>query len=126
VEPLVEESQDAAPETAVEKQLAALWQELLDIKRVSVHDNFFELGGHSLLTTQLVSRIRTAFQVELPLRRIFDSRTLAELAAAITNAPSTERSPLSARIMPVARERYRGRISEQGALELPTLLRDAD
>jgi amino acid adenylation domain-containing protein len=73
----------AAPRTPVEELLAVLWCELLGAERVGIHDNFFALGGHSLLATQLASRVRDAFGVELPLQRIFEAPTVAELAAAL-------------------------------------------
>ncbi|HEY9901691.1 MAG TPA: amino acid adenylation domain-containing protein, partial [Candidatus Sericytochromatia bacterium] len=57
-----------APRTPVEEELAGIWAKVLGRQEVGVHDNFFELGGHSLLATQLTSRIRDAFQVELPVR----------------------------------------------------------
>ncbi len=69
-----------APRTAVETQLAALWGAVLGLESVSVHGNFFSLGGHSLLATQLVARVRATFAIEMPLRVIFESPTLAELA----------------------------------------------
>src|SRR5262249_17304648 len=71
------------PRTAVEERLAKLWSAVLDIDHLGVHDNFFDLGGHSLLATQLVSRIYTAFGLNLPLRRFFEIPTIAGLAEEI-------------------------------------------
>ncbi|MEL6765041.1 MAG: amino acid adenylation domain-containing protein, partial [Cyanobacteria bacterium J06607_6] len=68
------------PKTPTEQQLAALWRDVLSISRVDLHDNFFDLGGHSLLATQLLSRIRDTFEVELPLRYLFEEPTLAAQA----------------------------------------------
>jgi acyl carrier protein len=72
-----------APRTPVEEVLAAIWTQLLGLERVGIHDSFFELGGHSLLATRAVSRIRSAFQVELSLRQIFETPTIADLAAIV-------------------------------------------
>lgn len=71
----------AGPRTPVEETLEQIWKEILEVARVGIHDNFFELGGHSLAATQVVSRIRKTLKVDLPLRAIFDSPTIAELAA---------------------------------------------
>jgi NAD(P)-dependent dehydrogenase (short-subunit alcohol dehydrogenase family) len=69
-----------APRDAVERRVAATWQELLGIDQVGIHDHFLELGGHSLLAIQLLSRLRDTFQVELPLRILFEATTVAEVA----------------------------------------------
>ncbi|MBV8858951.1 MAG: amino acid adenylation domain-containing protein [Acidobacteria bacterium] len=91
----------AAPRTPVEEVLAGIWSEVLGVGGVSTRDNFFELGGHSLLVAQVVSRVRAAFQVELPLRAIFESPTVSELAARIEGVMRTgvgSQSPPLARV----------------------------
>ena len=74
-----------APRSPLEEATAEIWSQVLNIKQIGIHDNFFDLGGHSLTATQLVSRLRDVFQVELPLRSIFESPTIAELAIAIVH-----------------------------------------
>ncbi len=74
------EAQFVAPRNPLEQTLAQIWADVLGIKQVGVRDNFFELGGHSLLATQLISRVRTAFKLEVPLRNLFESPTIIELA----------------------------------------------
>uniref|UniRef100_UPI0035648415 phosphopantetheine-binding protein n=1 Tax=Immundisolibacter sp. TaxID=1934948 RepID=UPI0035648415 len=73
-----------APQSDLERQLAAIWSEVLGIERIGRHDNFFDLGGHSLLATRLVGRLRTAFEMEIPLRALFEMRTVADLADYLT------------------------------------------
>jgi amino acid adenylation domain-containing protein len=75
-----------APRTAAEEAIASIWAEVLGVERVSAHDNFFDLGGHSLLATQVVSRAEEALGVELTLDKLFDSPTVAGLAAAAEQA----------------------------------------
>jgi amino acid adenylation domain-containing protein len=87
------------PRTPVESALAELWTQILGVKDIGVHDNFFDLGGHSLLATQLVAHIRQTLQVEIPVRTIFESPTLATLAGVIE---TTQRSPLSVQPPPIA------------------------
>jgi hypothetical protein len=78
-------SEHEAPRTPVEVKLAEIWCEILGINHVGIHENFFEVGGHSLTGTQVISRAREVFQVEIPLRIIFTPHfTIAELAKTIT------------------------------------------
>jgi amino acid adenylation domain-containing protein len=72
-----------APRTAVEEVVAAIWGQVLGLKRIGVDNNFFQLGGHSILVTQLVSRLRSAFRLDLPLRSIFETPTVSELSKTI-------------------------------------------
>ncbi|HSE18766.1 MAG TPA: amino acid adenylation domain-containing protein [Pyrinomonadaceae bacterium] len=72
-----------APRTMLEEVLASIWRRVLNLERISRESNFFMLGGHSLLATQIVSRIRESFQVELPLRGLFETPVLSELAERI-------------------------------------------
>jgi amino acid adenylation domain-containing protein len=89
-----------APRTPTEETLAGLWRDLLDVPEVGVHDDFFDLGGHSLLATRLLSRVRSAFGVELPLRSLFEAPTLEALAARIETAEQESLPP----ILPVPRD----------------------
>ena len=78
-----------APRTATEELLASLWAEVLGVSPVGVDDSFLELGGHSLVATQIVSRVRDLFAVELPIAALFESPTVAELALRVASAGRT-------------------------------------
>jgi amino acid adenylation domain-containing protein len=98
-----------AAQTAVEEVVASIWSQVLGIEQVGREDNFFDLGGHSLLATQVLSRVNAALQTEVPLRRLFEEPTVAQLSAAVEEAlregvarppriervPRTEALPLS-------------------------------
>jgi len=71
------------PETAVEQTLAKIWAEVLNVDQVGIHDNFFDLGGHSLAATRIISQVIKHFQVELPLRLLFQFPTVADMATVI-------------------------------------------
>jgi len=72
-----------APETEIEEQLATMWRDAFGVDRVGVDDDFFELDGNSLMAIQIVTRLRTAFGVELPMSTLFDNPTIAQLGAEI-------------------------------------------
>jgi amino acid adenylation domain-containing protein len=72
-----------APRTSTEKTLASIWMTVLKLERIGIHENFFDLGGHSLLATQVVARVSDAMHVDVPLRRLFETPTIAELAAIV-------------------------------------------
>jgi amino acid adenylation domain-containing protein/non-ribosomal peptide synthase protein (TIGR01720 family) len=78
----------APPRTPVEEVLAGIWASVLNLDRVGVHDNFSALGGHSLLATRLIVRLRETFQIELPLRTLYEASTVAELSKRIEIARS--------------------------------------
>jgi acyl-coenzyme A synthetase/AMP-(fatty) acid ligase/acyl carrier protein len=96
------------PRTAVEEVVAGMWAELLKLERVGVNEDLFRLGAHSLLATQVVSRVRRVFQVEIPLRALFETPTIAGLAQKIEQAKehdhTTARGP---QLTAVSRERFR-------------------
>lgn len=82
------------PSTPVEVALAEIWSQVLGVEQVGIHDNFFKLGGHSLLVTKLVLRVRETFQVELPLRSLFEMPTIASLAKNLEIAQKTGASTI--------------------------------
>jgi amino acid adenylation domain-containing protein len=82
-----------APRTSLERVLAGAWEEALGVDRVGVEDGFFDLGGHSLLATQMISWVRETFEVEVPLREMFERPTVAALATALKKvSPDAERT----------------------------------
>jgi amino acid adenylation domain-containing protein len=93
-----------APHTQTEELLAGIWADVLGLKSVGVNDSFFDLGGHSLSSTQVISRIRETFQVELPMRLLFEDLTVAQIARQIENASLNRQDMQPGVIEPIARE----------------------
>ncbi len=77
-----------APRTREEKLIAEIWAEVLRLEKVGIHDNFFDLGGHSLKATQIISRLRASWRMDLPLRVLFEAPTVAELALRLERSAS--------------------------------------
>ncbi|MDF9496698.1 phosphopantetheine-binding protein, partial [Bacillus cereus] len=73
------------PRNDVEDTVASIMAEVMNVDQVGIFDNFFDLGGESLTALQVIARIRKALQIELPLRSLFASPTVAELSKAIMN-----------------------------------------
>ncbi len=102
-----EQAESIAPRTPAEETIAAIWAELLRVDRIGVEDNFFDLGGHSLLAIQLISRIRQSLGVEITLRSVFESPTVASLARKLPDKSASASQPSS--IAPLPRDLH-GRV----------------
>jgi amino acid adenylation domain-containing protein len=93
-----------APHTPLEEMLAAIFADVLRVERVSINDNFFELGGHSLSATQVVARIRHRLHVDLAVRAMFESPTVAGLAQAVEQRQRGEHGLVAPAIVRVPRD----------------------
>ncbi|MBW4678519.1 MAG: amino acid adenylation domain-containing protein [Microcoleus vaginatus WJT46-NPBG5] len=100
-----------APRTPVEERLARIWSELLSLEQIGIYDSFFELGGNSLLATQLLTKLRETFQVELPLRDLFEVQTISGLCEKISQAKKKGEKLQEQEIVPVSRQAYRKKLS---------------
>ncbi len=126
--PLLDQEELAAPRNEVEAKLAEVWKELLEVEKVGIEQNFFELGGHSLLVLQVTARIRRIFDVELPVRSVFEAPTIAQLAMEVQKAeamglkartPILQRRP---RTPSVSRETLLAQLDGLSSTELQNLL----
>ena len=72
-----------APRTELERQLASIWQKVLNVEKIGVDENFFELGGHSILAIQTISRLREELQIELSIKELFLAPTISQLSELI-------------------------------------------
>lgn len=84
-----------APRDPAEEAVAGIWSEVLGVERVGAEDDFFGLGGHSLLATRVLARLRAALGVEVPLRRLFEATTVAQLAAVVTDLVAADLDELT-------------------------------
>ena len=75
----------AAPKTAIEKELAKIWAEVLSTDEVGIHDDFLDLGGDSISATRIISRVIATFELQLPVQALFDSPTVAAMSVVISN-----------------------------------------
>jgi hypothetical protein len=100
-----------APQTPVQELLSQVWREILGLDEIGIYDDFLELGGNSLLATQVLARVISDFQVEVPLRDFLAAPTLAALAAALI-----EREPTPGSV--TARARLRRQIQGMSTAEI--------
>ena len=91
-----------APQTETQKVLAEIWAEVLGIEQVGIHDNFFDLGGHSLMATQVVSRVRDIFQVDVPLTKLFEIPTVDQLSVQLETIGNNSNLSLAKRLQTVS------------------------
>jgi amino acid adenylation domain-containing protein len=91
------------PQTPEEEILVNIWAGVLGRESLNIHDDFFDLGGHSLLATQVIARVRESFQVELPLRALFESPTIAGMATQLAAARRDPALPLPPPLRPADR-----------------------
>lgn len=84
------DSQGSPPANAMERRLAAIWQDVLGVPQVMRDDDFFDLGGHSLLIARLLRRLKTELDVQLPMGALFRARRLADMAALIASGRTVE------------------------------------
>ncbi|PSO92161.1 MAG: hypothetical protein BRC46_09230 [Cyanobacteria bacterium QS_6_48_18] len=113
------------PRNESERAVAEIWQELLGIKEIGVHDDFFELGGHSLLAIRIATRLGEIFQQDLPLNSIFETPTIAGLAATIDQTQVSETPTYHQTIPSVARDdtaRLPSEVDELSESEVESLL----
>jgi hypothetical protein len=127
--PRVNAAAPVPPRNATERAIAEIWTEVLERGEVGIHDNFFQLGGHSLIATRVMSRMAKAFQVDLPVRVIFETPTIAGLAGRVAAMPRVVETPLDR----IERRMQRGealqllqKLDELSEAEIESLLQTVD
>jgi acyl-coenzyme A synthetase/AMP-(fatty) acid ligase len=108
-----------APRNATEEVVAGIWSEVLGRAPIGAYDNFFALGGHSLLATQVLSRLRESLQVNMPLRILFESPTVAAFAQIVLQDPETrpqieKRARMVVKVSGLSDEELNSMVKEKG------------
>jgi surfactin family lipopeptide synthetase C len=109
----------ALPRTSIEEKIAKIWAQVLDLDQVGIHDLFFELGGDSLLASRVISRVIEVFLIEVPLRSLFETPTVADMAAVV------ERN-LAKQAKPEAIDRVLAEVEGLSEAELKALLSEEE
>ena len=104
----------ASPATEMERRIAAIWREELNLESVGVHQSFFELGGTSLLLARVHGRLLPLVQGELPIVELFDHPTISALAARLTPAREEDRTPVTDGLDAAAERARRQRARRSG------------
>ncbi|MFQ5853285.1 MAG: AMP-binding protein, partial [Candidatus Binatia bacterium] len=112
------ESTFVAPRTPVEETLVGIWAEVVGVDQVGIQDNFFDLGGHSLAATRVISRVIKTFKVELPIKSLFESPTVADMAQVIMQNQAKKVGPeelarMLAELEPLSDEEARQRLADE-------------
>ncbi|MBE7384646.1 MAG: amino acid adenylation domain-containing protein [Leptolyngbya sp. SIO1E4] len=97
------EKEFVPPRTLTEELLAGIWSNVFGLDQVGIYDNFFDLGGHSLLAVRLISQVRSTFQIELPLRALFELPTVASLSERIETARKDMQGLQTLPLVPISR-----------------------
>ncbi len=95
-----------APRNSLEEALTDIWCKIFGLEEIGIYDNFFQLGGHSLIATQILSRIRDVFQVELSFQQLFENPTSNDLIKVIIQQQQLKQPSPLAKITPISREGY--------------------
>ncbi len=116
--------------TETEQTLAQIWREVVGLEQVAPQDNFFDIGGHSLLATKVTARIARAFNLELPVRVIFEAPTLRELAEMVDRQKNerntrTVSPAITRRSRPADAQQLLSRLAQLPEAEVLKLLREA-
>jgi acyl carrier protein len=115
------------PQTPTQERLAGVWRNLLKVEQIGITDNFFELGGHSLMVMQVVARIRKEFEVEVPIRSLFEDPTIKGLAKEVEDAKAKgikASAPISSFVRTqTGQDHLRSQVEKMSREELEEMLR---